>query len=374
MPDFQDFFGEFTDRKGGGPARILDVLDSQTLPWTVSPPLMFGAQVRYQDVLTGPAVVGQQVNWAFTAGQNTSGTLRAVFSGDFGADVTVDTTVGAADNATAISAAVETAVDGEAALSGVVDSTTDNGGDIDTVFVDDIGVVTVTWTWIPDNQTWDVQFGGTLVDGNYDTVYSFDGMDDIIVRTVRSGGTPATVLAMAQQHEADTEGDVRLTGLLMSADDDATDTNLIILEAGAPDCTITCVAPGTATLVPTETTGAVSVANSETRFIDLNTLSPQGAFPNKANRGDCSVEVLTTWGASRTLTVGDAGSTDGIFGSTPLDLNTAGRTSGDSSAAERLHRIEDAAYVPIAAFVIGDPSTLTQGSVYIEIGMTPVPR
>lgn len=374
MPNFREFFGEWGGRENGGNARVLDVLRSRSIPWTMAPLVLWRVEVTYEDVLDGVAVVGQQANWAFTAGQNTDGTLLVTFSGDeLPSVVQVPVAIDAADDASAVSAAVEAAVDAEGDLAGVLDSTTDNGGDIDVVYLDDVGKIDVTFEWVPSWQTWTGTFGGTIGDGNYDATFVFDGYNPIVVRTTRAGGTPTDEAALAVQHEADAEAKSELVGLLVSADDDSVDTNEYVFETGAPDVVVTCSAPGAATFTAAETTGAVAVAQTETRFVDLGMLCRQGDFPTLSERGDCSVDVLTPWGAGRTLTVGDAAAPDGIFGSTPLDLNTAGRTSGDASATEKAHRHEPA-YTPIAQFVLGDIETLTQGSVMIEIGMSPTPR
>lgn len=374
MPNWREFFGEPGGNGNGGGARLLHVIDSQPLPWPLSPELIWSVPITFKDI-DGPALTGQALNVSFTAGQNSDGTLVATFSGgNLEDDVLVNIAVAADDDASDISAAVEAAIDAEGDLDDTVSATADNGGDVDIEFVADIGRVSVTWQWVPDWQTWAVQFGGMLVDGNFDATYVFEGYNPIVVRTVRAAGTPADVAAMAVQHETDTEGNAQLVGLVVSADDDATDTNDIVFETGAPDVTITCQAPGTATMTPTETTGSVTVATTEIVQLNLGELAPRGTFPVLCDRLDVSVEVTEAWGAGRTLIVGDADVPDGAFGDTPLDLNTEARTAADIAAAEWSSGAHyEAAWDPIATLDIGDPATLTEGALTIEIGWSPVP-
>lgn len=369
MPDYREFFGEPGGSGNGGNARALDVFEHRGLPWALVFEHTWRVPVTYKDV-SGPHVLLENANLAFTAGQNTDGTLRITFSGDaLEDDVTVDIVVAAADADTDISLEAETVINADPTLSGLNFVAADNGGDVD---VGMPGHFDISFEWVPDWQTWSVQFGGVIVDGTYATTFLFDGYTPIVVPTVRAAGTPVDEAALAVEHEADIEGNPLLAGLVVSADDDTVDTNEIIFETGAPDVVVTCTAPGTATLTPTETTGEVEVAQLKTATLNLNGLSPRGRFPRGVDRGVPAVTVLEEWGAGVTLTVGEANGVDNIYGSTPLDLDVLARDIGDAAATEALPRYE-AALEPTATIFIGDPATLTQGRLMIELGWTPTP-
>lgn len=366
--DWHEFFGEYGARENGGGARALDVFEHRTLPWALSAEFTWTVPVTFRDV-TGPAVVVQTRNLAFTAGQASDGTLVLTFDGDALDDpVAVNVVVAAADNAAAISSATRMAVLGTPALNGIV-SVTDNVGNVD---LGSTSYIDVTVEWIPDWQVWDVQFGGVIANGNYDTTYLFDGYNPIVVRTVRAAAVPVDEAALAVQHEADTEGNPALVGLVVSADDDTVDANTIIFETGAPDVTLTCAAPAGATLTPTDITGEVEVAQTEIVSVRLRDLAPRGRFPRGVDRCTPAVRVLDAWGAGRTLTIGDDGAEDAVMGSTPIDLNAEARTFGDVAAAEALPRYESA-WEPLATFNLGDPATLAAGRLVIEIEWSPTP-
>ena len=369
MADWHEFFGEYGARENGGGARALEVFrTAEKLPWTLAPELVWEVEVTHRD-LTGPAVVSQLRNLAFTAGQATDGTLRLTFSGDaLDEPVVVDVVIAAADDATAISGAVETAIDAEGDLAGVLVATTDNGGDVD---IEMSSFVDIDAEWVPDQQIWEVQFGGVIANGNFDTTCVFEGYNPIVTRTTRAGGTPTDAAALAVQHEADFEAKPELVGLLVSADDDGSDTNALVFEVGAPDVSVTCSAPAGSTLTPTETTGAVTVVQTDLVTVDLNTLAPRGAYPSSVERGQPAIVVVETFGAGRTIILGDDGALDALMGDTPITLNALGRTAGDPAADEQGQY--EAAYVPLATFDIGNPATLTAGRVVIEIEWSPTP-
>lgn len=365
--DWHEFFGEYGARDNGGGARALDVFSNRGLPWALVPELAWKVEVTHKD-LTGSAVTAQLRNLAFTANQATDGTLLFTFSGDaLDDDVQVSVPIAAADNAATISAAVEAAIDAEVDLAAVLVATTDNAGDVDVQFS---SYIDVDVEWVPDWQQWSVQFEGVIADGDYDSTFVFDGYNPIVVRTTRAAGTPADAAALAVQHEADIEGNVQLVGLVVSADDDTVDTNVIVFETGAPDVVVTCSAPGTATLTPTETTGSVSVAQTEIVSVSLNQLSRTGRFPQGVDRESPGLQVLEAFGAGRTVSIGDDGAEDAVL--TATDVNTVARTFGDATAAQAIARYESA-WEPLATFDVGNPATLTQGRLVIEVGWSPTP-
>jgi hypothetical protein len=263
----------------------------------------------------------------------TEGTISIAFSGSSFSTVTLTGIVAETDeDATAanIEAAIETAR--ATSLAAIVDDESVTANVVDVTFIDGIGWVDITVTFTPSQQTWDVVFAGTIGDGNYDTTFDFDGYDPIVVRTTRSGGTPADEAALAAQHEADIEADSRLFGLIASADDDTVDTNAIVAEAGSPDLTITCSAPGSATLTPTETTGdtTITVVHNRDVSVDLNVAFPNNAVWSEVDRCWAGFYVIEEFDTNVTADLGDAGSATAVLSA--VSLATAGWVSDTGNA------------------------------------------
>lgn len=178
-----------------------------------------------------------------------------------------------------------------------------------------------------------------------------------MVTTTRAGGSPSTFEDIAEQHaldiEAETDLDDYVSGAVNNGD------NVVISGVQGQVFRVVTTAPV-----------GVTVAETHSAAVDLNSVAFDQGFPLNAIRSWCLVHVTTTFGAGRTLTVGDANDVDGILGSTPIDLDTAGRSGSVAADGEYQPRPENA-YVPIATVALGDDPVLTQGSVLVEILFTP---
>ena len=274
----------------------------------------------------------------------------------------------------------EADLEGEAGLSGVLVSADDDGATLNTLqFEPDIADVTVTATENPLSIA--LQFGGTPTDGFYGTTFTHSSIPggSAAVYTQRSGGVPATNLALAQQHEADIEADLRLVGIIASANDDGVDTNIVIAYAGVTGLTATTEAPSPGTLTRTAldqtvtdvTPAGPTVTVNYELTLDLNSLAAVGRFPQHVVRRCTSVRVTEAFGASRTITVGDAAAADGLAGASPIDLNAVAHTV-DSAATQYLGRYESA-LVPTATLNLGSSNTVTTGEVYVYIDFVGAP-
>ena len=96
---------------------------------------------------------------------------------------------------------------------------------------------------------WDLTFGGVIVDGDYILHVDHPSLAQTVdVPVERDSGTPADEPALAVAMETAIEGESALDDLIASADDDATDGNLIVGQRNVHDLVLTATAPGTATM------------------------------------------------------------------------------------------------------------------------------
>lgn len=344
----------------------LDTIVKHEDAW--SPRLLWICSIVAAD-LNGPAVVAQSTTLTFATDAVVAGTLRLTFTGGaLDAPVVVDVAVAAGDSDSDIAAAAELAIDGEGDLAGTVDATADSSADLTIDYEVGIARTVITWEWIPESQAWDVVFAGTIANGDFDTSLAFEGYTPIVVRTTRAAGTPTDEAAMAVQHEADIEADSRLFGLVASADDDGTDTNRILTVAGAPDLVVTCTAPGTATLTPTEVTGEVTVTQAESVTLDLLALQPKDQIPEQILRlKHPRIYRRVAFPASVTMDAGDD-DTDAIFAGVAMDGTG---TIGDSGTAEGDDTLLEESWSPTATFHF---ATLpTTGACDLEISYMALP-
>lgn len=350
-----------------GSAHTLDMLAGGRLHHSWVPECTWECVIEANDWATA---TDQTLTLTFATDATTDGTLRLTFTGgNLAAAVVVDVAVSAGDSDSDIAAAAELAIDGEGDLDDTIASTTDTAADLAIVMETGVGRVFVSSTWIPDYQTWTVQFGGTIVDGNYDTTLTFTGIDPITVRTARAGGTPADEAALAVQHETDIEADARLFGLVASADDDGTDLCTIVTESGVTTLTVTCSAPGTATLTPVETTGEVTVTQADAITITLNTLHPQRKFPTNVIRYPKPNAIVTTaFAAGTTLDMGDD-DIDGVLAG--VDVSTTG-TKTDSGTAEGDGCLAELAWAPTATLTVTDATATIAGRVILAVDFRPL--
>lgn len=284
--------------------------------------------------------------------------------------------------AVAMEAAAEALIAGD--LAGILVSADDAGAVNTLVF--EPGVTVVVTSSVPPGTT--LTFGGTETDGNYDTIVTHSSIPggSATLRTTRVGAVPLTNILLAVDHEAVIEADPRVASLIASADDDGAGVNTVLgfpLVTGMTFATA-APAPGTLTsspptLVIADATPAgpvVTVGYSVT--LALNTLAIGGAFPNHVTRLNVALEVVTAFGATRTITVGDAGDPDGLLGSTPVTLNSTGRTLSIAADAEHEDRYEGTQgaggrLVPTATIDLGTSNAPTQGLAFVQIDWAPHP-
>ena len=71
-------------------------------------------------------------------------------------------------------------------------------------------------------------------------------------------------------------------------------------------------------------------------------------------------------------TVGDAEALDGLLGSTPVDLNTTGRSLAAAACTQYRTQYEPG-LVPLAVIELGASTTVSTGLAYVQINWTPHP-
>lgn len=223
-------------------------------------------------------------------------------------------------------------------------------------------------------------FGGTETDGDYVTRFDHSSLPGgtLTVTTTRVGGAPASNTDLANAFEGDVEARALLSLLIDNADNTA-GANVITFFPGVTGMNVTAVsapAPGTLTVsdptvvIADVTPGGPVITVGYAVTLDLNSIAEDQAFPLNVNRSWCLVHVTEGFGAGRTLTVGDAGSPAGVLGSTPIDLDTEGRSGSIAADAEYQPRPENA-WVPLATIDLGSSVTVSAGSVLVEVLFTP---
>lgn len=377
-------------------AAAIDALVATTLAGVVTSADVDGtsANVFHVDFVRGIARATVAVSYrpaqrvtATFGGTLLDGTYGLRFVNVAGAlDVTVPVvrTAGTPAAAANMAAAAETAIEAEALLNGWVISADDSGAANTLIFEPDVATVTVTST-VPAGTT--LTFAGTATNGAYATTFTHSSIPggSATVTTTRAAGTPAANSDLAAQHEADIEADGRLSALIASADDSGA-ANTVLGYAGVTGLTFStsAPAPGTLTSAPptlvvadaTPAGPTVTVAYSVT--LALGSIAGVGPFPDNVWRGPVALEVVTAFGANRTITVGDADDADGLLGSTPVTLNSTGRTLSIAADAQHVDRYEGTAasggrLVPTATIALGSSNTITTGLAFVQIDYAPHP-
>lgn len=283
----------------------------------------------------------------------TAGTLSITFSGDGISTVTLTGIVAETDEdatATNIEAAIATAR--ATTLDGIVadETVTDNAVEIE--IEDGIGWVDVAVTFVADHQTFDLVFGGTPANGNYDT--TFDHADfgmPVLVRTVRAAGSPSDNTALSTQAEADIEGTQALAGYVVSADD-TTGTNAIVTDSGTTGLSITTSAPSGATLEATETTGETdfTIVHDREVSVDLNVAFPENAVWSEVDRCWAGFYVVDTFDTNVTADLGDAEASTAVLSA--VSLATAGWVSDTGNAQS--DDVHESGWAPVLTVAFGD--------------------
>ena len=301
---------------------------------------------------------------------------------DPNADATIDNdrSGGSPANTSAMAVAFEAAA--EALIGGDLADvlvSADDAGAVNTMIFEPGVVATVTAT-VTSNTTH--TFGGTATDGNYVTRIDHSSLPggSITITTTRAAGTPATNTNLADAFEADVEARPLLYMLLSSADNTA-GANTITFHPGITGANVTAVsAPAPGTLVVSDPTVVVADATPAGPVVTvthavrlaLASLCPHGTFPAHVMRCEVALEVDTAFGAGRTITVGDAAALDGLLGSTPVDLNTTGRSLAAAACTQYRTQYE-AGLTPLATIELGASTTVSAGLAYVEINWTPHP-
>lgn len=318
------------------------------------------------------------------------GDYTATFTGGgLGAAVPITITRGGGVATLAeLAAAAEAAIEAEAEndLRDVVVSADDDTVDTAVVrFEPGIAASTITTAVPAFPQAFDATFGGTETDGTYRFRFDHSSLPSPVdVDIVRAAGTPATNADLAAQAESQLEANLQLIPLLASANDNGA-VSEVRTYAGVTGLTLATSAPSPGTLntadvsdgptfTATDATGSydVSTAVSYSTAIDLNGLSRLGRFPHHVLRRKVALEVVAAFGANRTITIGDAADPDGIFGSTPITINTTGRSLAVAADAQYASRYE-AELVPVAIVDLGSSSTVSTGKAVIQIRFMPAP-
>jgi hypothetical protein len=144
-----------------------------------------------------------------------------------------------------LGAAIDAAIDGNPTLTAAAALVSNAAGVVTIAWVAGQGLIDVTLDYAEATQT-PITFGGTLVDGPYQTTISGGGLGaPVVVTTTRTAAVPATATAMAIQHEADIEALVgtTLAGVVQSADDNGAGRNTLIMNPGIAAVTVTTLPP-----------------------------------------------------------------------------------------------------------------------------------
>jgi hypothetical protein len=249
MPNFPINFGGV--EIGGFRSLVTAARQGILWPWDMVSTHQWEARINARD-LQGAAST-QVTTIEIPSTGFVSGRLALTFSGGLlGSPVTINSDAVVSDNeenlgdtvVSAITTAIGTTL--ASTVASVVNAPSANV--VDVTMVQGVGPVTVTAVFTPA-QVLEVQFGGTLLNGAYRSTISGGGLGSpVAATTTRAAGTPANVAAMAVQHEADIEALVATTlaGVVVSANDDGVDTNVIQFAPGIATASIaTAVPPGT---------------------------------------------------------------------------------------------------------------------------------
>lgn len=285
----------------------------------------------------------------------------------------------------ALAAAFAPAIEAEGDLADIVAQAVDTDNVVAVTFEPEVlsdgqgPGFTITGTVPAVAQTWTTQYGGTETNGTYRTRFAHTALPggQVDVDVPRIGGNPATNDDLAAAAETAIENHPALFSLIASAT--ATDdTNLITTHVGVVGLVITTFPPAPATLEAEQTTDPPIITTSDetppgpgilvTHRIEvaLSAIAERGRFPRHVSRHEVALQVVEAFGAGRTLTLGDEDELAGLLGTTPIDVNTLGRTLGSSSDPEYRTRHE-AAFEPIATINLGTSLAISAGEAVIMI-------
>lgn len=265
-------------------------------------------------------------------------------------------------------------------LAGVLVSADDDGSDTN-LLIFEPGIPAVTFDAWTDPQSIAIQFGGTATDGTYqsDVYHSSLPGSFVPVPTVRTGGTPATNLDLAVQHEADIEAESALFTVVDSANNDTVDSDILIGQPGVRGISVVTSAPSPGTLTQTPlaltvtdvTPAGPSVSVSYSVAIDLNDLQPADAFPSDMLRGFPSLYVTEAFPASSTATLYDASpASDDVIAGAAVDstgwVGDTGTSLGDEDKTE-------GSWSPLLALSLGASAAPATGDLIVQVVMAPLP-
>ena len=291
-----------------------------------------------------------------------------------------DRAAGSPANTGAMAVALEAAAEAliGSTLAGLLVSA-DDAASVNTLIFEPGVACTVTASVTPNTTH---TFGGTETDGDYVTRFTHSSLPggSLTITTNRAAGSPATNTDLADAFEVDVEARALLAPLLETADNTA-GANVLSFFAGVSGMDVTAVsAPAPGTLVVSDPTVVVADATPAGPVVTvthavrlaLASLCPHGTFPTHVMRCEVALEVDTAFGAGRTITVGDAAALDALLGSTPVDLNTTGRSLAAAACTQYRTQYE-AGLVPLATIELGASLTVSAGLAYVQINWTPHP-
>lgn len=210
-------------KENGGNKRFLDGCRSDELAlWIWTPEFEWRARVDYMDLRGAHA---RQVTLvSIPALGMTAGRLDLILTGGpLLAPVTATAYAEWGEDEQQLGPALEVAVDALLAttLEGVVETATADDGDVTIRFAEGIGLVAVTYEFIPA-QVLEVTVDGTLRDGDYGLTYASDDdeFDPPYTVTVPRAGTPATTDDLADELAGNSESELQpfpLTGAFATA-------------------------------------------------------------------------------------------------------------------------------------------------------------
>jgi hypothetical protein len=374
MPNFPFNFGGV--EIGGFRSLVTAARQGILWPWDMASTHQWEARILARD-LRGAAST-QVTAITIPSSGFVSGRLTVTFSGGLlGApvNVTADATVAQDENdlGDALETAITTAIG--TTLAGTVASVENTGASnaVNVTMVAGVGPVTVTAVFAPA-QVLEVQFGGTLLNGAYRSTISGGGLGSpVAVTTTRAAGTPANVAAMAVQHEADIEALVATTlaGVVVSANDDATDTNVVQFAPGIATASITTAVPPGTTL----TFGGTAMDGSYATTITHSsipagsaTVTTARAAGSPATNSDLAAQHETDIEADPRISAliasaDDTGATNavlGFAGITGLTFSTSAPAPGTLTSAPPTMTVTDA--------TPAGPTVTVTHSVHLNLG------
>jgi hypothetical protein len=321
-----------TGARNSGNARWMDAIENGEIAHAFVPELVWESRVTHFDLRGEHATLVTEFD--LTEAALVNGRLRLAFPGlgDDGDPLNLDFVREAGEDEAACVTAIIALVAGAAELDVVVVATAGDDPEVlRLTYTTGIAPIAATLTLDPST-TWDITFGGTPADGDYETEFS---TGPITITTPRST-TPSTNADLATQHAIDIEAETDLDTLVNDATAaSAVVTVTFVYGEGAGE-TLTCSPSGGAAAMDAEasTPNVVEYTPDHATTVNLNDLHPGNELPAPVQRLDgTTAYVAAAFFAATSFMVGDEDGADTLL--TSSDASTTGLkyTVGATKAA-----------------------------------------